>query len=161
MSLAERFAMELAAEKAAKERQEKEAQEHSGGGGSPNPTPTPAPAVNAEPDAANTEQIWTRDGWVARFGLPFPEEDNGYGHTFAEVSSVQVSSGELLTGYHDAVYEQTLHYVRTLKEADLARVVDDSYDPAVTLGTRLVSVLSDDLQHGGQAALVRGLILNK
>jgi hypothetical protein len=28
----------------------------------------------------------------------------------------------------------------------------------VTLGVRLVSVLSDDLQHAGQAAYVRGLL---
>ena len=30
----------------------------------------------------------------------------------------------------------------------------------VTLGVRLVSVLSDDLQHVGQAAYVRGLLMN-
>jgi hypothetical protein len=46
--------------------------------------------------------------------------------------------------------------VEQLKDADLDRVVDDSWDPPVTLGVRLISVLSDDLQHAGQAALVRG-----
>jgi hypothetical protein len=39
-------------------------------------------------------------------------------------------------------------------------VVDEAYDPPVTLGVRLVSVLSDDLQHVGQAAYARGLIRN-
>jgi hypothetical protein len=29
----------------------------------------------------------------------------------------------------------------------------------VTLGVRLVSVIDDDLQHGGQAAFVRGIVL--
>ncbi len=37
-------------------------------------------------------------------------------------------------------------------------VVDESWDPPVTLGVRLVSVISDDLQHVGQAAFVRGIV---
>jgi len=36
--------------------------------------------------------------------------------------------------------------------------VDRSWDPPVTLGVRLVSVISDDLQHAGQAAMVRGIL---
>ena len=66
--------------------------------------------------------------------------------------------GELLRGYHDAVHARTLDYVATLKDADYDRVVDTSWDPPVTLGVRLVSVLSDDLQHAGQAAYVKGLL---
>jgi hypothetical protein len=41
--------------------------------------------------------------------------------------------------------------------ADLDRVVDKRWDPPVTLGVRLVSVVDDDAQHVGQAAYVRGL----
>lgn len=40
----------------------------------------------------------------------------------------------------------------------LDRVVDTSWDPPVTLGVRLVSVVADDLEHAGQAALVRGVV---
>jgi hypothetical protein len=36
--------------------------------------------------------------------------------------------------------------------------VDERFDPPVTMGVRLVSVISDDLQHAGQAAYVRGVI---
>jgi hypothetical protein len=36
--------------------------------------------------------------------------------------------------------------------------VDDYWDPPVTLGVRLVSIISDDLQHVGQAAFIRGVI---
>jgi hypothetical protein len=36
--------------------------------------------------------------------------------------------------------------------------VDDNWDPPVTLGVRLVSIISDDLQHAGQAAFIRGVI---
>ena len=38
------------------------------------------------------------------------------------------------------------------------RVVDRTWDPPVTLGVRLVSILDDDTQHAGQAAYVRGLL---
>jgi hypothetical protein len=64
----------------------------------------------------------------------------------------------LLAAYHDATYEQTISFVSGLTEADLARVVDRRWDPPVTMEVRLVSVLSDDLQHAGQAAFIRGLI---
>ena len=42
--------------------------------------------------------------------------------------------------------------------SDLPRIVDRHWDPPVTLGVRLISVVSDSLQHGGQAAYVRGVI---
>jgi hypothetical protein len=75
---------------------------------------------------AGTEQVWTSQGWVDRFGLPFDPLATGYGHR--------------------------------LVDADLDRVVDRSWDPPVTLGVRLVSVIADDLQHAGQAAFVRGIL---
>ncbi len=104
-------------------------------------------------------QVWTTEGWADRFGLPLPPPDHGYGHSADQVGAVQVKSGELLTGYHDAVYEQTIRYLAGVADADFARVVDEGWDPPVTLGVRLMSVISDDLQHAGQAAYLRGLLV--
>jgi uncharacterized damage-inducible protein DinB len=113
-------------------------------------------------DVAGTGQVWssTRDGssWADRFGLPFAVTATGYGHGPEAVAAVQVKSGEMLTGYYDAVHEETIKYVRGLTDPDLDRIVDKSWDPPVTLGVRLVSVISDSLQHAGQAAYLRGLI---
>jgi|SRR5579875_2408772 len=111
-------------------------------------------------DAAGMEQVWTSDGWADRFGLPFGRLATGYEHGTDDVSAVRAEA-ELLTGYHDAVFQRTARYVKTLGDADLPRVVDESWDPPVTLGVRLVSVISDDLQHVGQAAFVRGLLLRR
>jgi uncharacterized damage-inducible protein DinB len=111
--------------------------------------------------AAGMSQVWTSRGWAERFGLPFAAAQTGYGHSSDEVAMVRVESGDLLTGYHDAVYEQTIGYVSTLTDDDLTRVVDRSWDPPVTLGVRLVSVVADDLQHAGQAAFVRGLVRHR
>jgi hypothetical protein len=40
-------------------------------------------------------------------------------------------------------------------------VVDRAWDPPVTLGVRLMSVISDGLQHVGQASYLRGLVLRR
>ncbi|WP_129787160.1 mycothiol transferase [Promicromonospora panici] len=112
-------------------------------------------------DAAGTSQVWSDDAWDRRFGLPFPAEDTGYGHDADEVSAVRVPSGELLTAYHDAVHDRTIRYLGTLSDADLDQVIDESWNPPVTLGVRLVSVVNDDIQHAGQAAFVRGVALRR
>jgi uncharacterized damage-inducible protein DinB len=109
---------------------------------------------------AGTEQVWTSRGWADRFGLPFGHLAHGYGHSSEEVAAVQVDA-ELLASYHDEVFEATTRYVKTLTDGDLSRVVDESWDPPVTLGVRMVSVVSDDLQHVGQAAFVRGIIMRR
>jgi hypothetical protein len=109
-------------------------------------------------EAAGIEQVWTAKGWMERFGLPFKPSEHGYGHSTEEVGQVRVSSPELLTGYYDAVHQQTVDFVAKITDEDLARIVDKRWDPPVTLGVRLISVISDDLQHAGQAAFVRGVL---
>ena len=108
--------------------------------------------------AFGLEQVWLAGGWEARFGLPFEPEATGYAHGSDEVAAVRVESVELLTGYHDAVFEQLVQCLKGLTEEDFDRIVDRSWDPPVTLGVRLVSVISDGLQHAGQAAFVRGVL---
>lgn len=108
-------------------------------------------------EVADVEQVWTAQGWVERFDLPLEPMSTGYGHSRAEVAAVRVGSGELLTGYHDAVHQQTLRYLRGLTDGELERVVDERWDPPVTLGVRLVSVVDDDIQHAGQAAFLHGI----
>jgi len=111
-------------------------------------------------DVAGIEHAWTAQGWYERFGLPFLVTDHGYGHTEHQVEQVRVP-GELLRAYHDAVYARTVEYVKAIKDGDLDRVVDTNWDPPVTLGVRLVSVISDNLQHACQAAYVKGLLLSR
>lgn len=106
--------------------------------------------------AFDTEQVWA-SSWRERFDLPFEAADIGYGHSSGQVGAVQPSAA-LLTGYASAVVQRTLELLGTVAPEDLDRVVDRSYDPPVTLGVRLVSVLDDDLQHLGQAAFVRGIV---
>lgn len=108
-------------------------------------------------DVAGTEQVWFTQGWVERFALDLDPEDHGYGHTSEQVGKVR-ASGELLAAYLTAAHEATKAYLATLGADDLDRIVDDRWDPPVTLGVRLVSIADDDAQHVGQAAYLRGLI---
>ncbi|MFE7528240.1 DUF664 domain-containing protein [Kitasatospora sp. NPDC057542] len=111
-------------------------------------------------DAADREQVWTADGWAGRFALPFAAPSTGYGHRAAQVAKV-TATADLLVGYHEAVHARTVDYVRGLDNRSLARIVDESWQPPVTLGVRLISVIADDLQHVGQAAYVRGLLARR
>ena len=101
-------------------------------------------------------QAWA--SWSSRLDLPLPVEDFGYGHGPDEVDAVRVDDLDLLVAYHAAVHELTLSYLRTVDAEELDRVVDDQWDPPVTAGVRLVSVIGDCLQHLGQAAYVKGLL---
>ena len=108
-------------------------------------------------DVAGAEQLWTAGGWVERFRLPFDVGAIGFDQSSDEVGQVRATA-EMLTGYQDAVHRSTVDYLSTLADHDYERVVDERWNPPVTLAVRLVSVLSDTLQHAGQAAYVRGLI---
>ncbi|HWJ09517.1 MAG TPA: DUF664 domain-containing protein [Nocardioides sp.] len=108
-------------------------------------------------DVAGTDQVWTADGYDDRFGLPLETRDIGYGHSSEQVALVRAPAS-LLADYHRATHRRTLAYVATLAPEDLDRVVDTRWDPPVTLGARLVSVVNDCTQHVGQAAYVRGLL---
>jgi hypothetical protein len=109
-------------------------------------------------DVAGHEQVWTAGGFADRFALPLPAASIGYGHTTEEVDAVRVADPALLVDYHEAVHDQTVRYLATLADGDFDRVVDERWAPPVTLGVRLISVVSDDLQHVGQAAFLRGII---
>jgi uncharacterized damage-inducible protein DinB len=104
------------------------------------------------------EQLWVTGVWAETFGLEPAADDTGYGHDADDVARVRPESAEALLAYVDAVQARTVAYLDTLADGDLDRVVDERWDPPVTLGARLVSVADDDIQHAGQAAYVRGLL---
>jgi hypothetical protein len=108
-------------------------------------------------EVLDEEQRWTSGGWAERFELPLEVESTGFGHSSEQVAVVGRSSRELLQGYHDDVHATALRFLAGIGDPDLDRIVDTKWDPPVTLGVRLISVLSDGLQHVGQALFVRGI----
>jgi hypothetical protein len=106
---------------------------------------------------AEYEQVWVTGGWAERFGLPAGTMDHGYGHTPDQVAAIRPAGASVLVDYHDRVADQAQSYLEKADAEELDRIVDRSWDPPVTAGVRLVSVISDDMQHIGQAAYIRGL----
>ncbi len=109
-------------------------------------------------EIAGRDQTWVTDGWAGRFDMTSDLLDTGYGHTSEQVAAVKPQGFELLAGYHTAVSNRTIEYLAAVDADELDRIIDRSYDPPVSVGVRLVSVISDNLQHAGQALYVRGIL---
>jgi hypothetical protein len=109
-------------------------------------------------DLAGRPQAWIEQGWHARFDRPADARDTGFGNTSEQAGRLRPSSAQVLIDYYQAVHARSLEYVRGLACSDLDRELDEHWDPPVTVGVRLVSVLDDCMQHSGQMAYVRGLL---
>ncbi len=106
---------------------------------------------------STAEQCWIASDWVSRFDLPYEVNDTGYGQSSEEVAAFGMYEAELLLGYHADVHERARKILAGLKDGDLATVIDTRWDPAVTAGSRLVSILGETTSHLGQAQLVHGI----
>ncbi len=107
---------------------------------------------------ANRPQTWFEDGFEQRFGMDLDPGDIGYGHTTDQVTAVRPDGPELLVDYLRAVAGRTLEYLSRIDASELDRIIDRNWDPPVSAGVRLVSVIDDSMQHAGQALYVRGMI---
>ncbi|WP_426995688.1 mycothiol transferase [Pseudarthrobacter sp. N5] len=112
---------------------------------------------NAQVGAAvGLEQVWTSQGVACRFNLPLSERDTGYAHLTHQLDAVRAPR-HLLREYYDAVHGQTVHFLNTVDDEALDRIVDPRWDRPPTLGGRLVRTIAGCLQYVGQAAYAKGL----
>jgi len=103
------------------------------------------------------DELWTRDGFRERFALGAVGDGVGYGHTAEQARAVVVVDPQLLVEYASATVDALSDYLSTLDESALDAVVDQRWDPPVTRGVRLVSIIDDAAQHIAQAAYVCGM----
>jgi hypothetical protein len=109
-------------------------------------------------EIAGLEQAWVTDGWAAKFGMQPDPKNDGRGHGPAEVAAIAPDGPELLIAHHNAVSDRTFEYLEKIDADELDRIIDYPYDPPVSVGVRLVSVISDNIQHAGQAPYLRGIV---
>ena len=109
-------------------------------------------------EIAGHEQEWVTGGWNTRFGTDPDRSNTGFGHTSAQVAGVVPDAVETLGDYHEVVFRRTLDYLIDVDPTELDRIIDRSYDPPVSVGVRLVSVINDNTQHAGQARYLRGMV---
>lgn len=105
---------------------------------------------------SNNEQVWITEKWYGKFGRDADAKDIGYGHRPEDLANFKVPDTKTLLDYHHAVLEKTKQYTNKLSPEELDRVIDDSRAPTVAL--RLTAFISDNLQHAGQVAYLRGWV---
>ena len=103
---------------------------------------------------SNNEQVWITEKWYGKFGREADAKDSGYGHRPEDLANFEVPDIKTLLDYHHAVLEKTKQYTNKLSPEELDRVIDDIRAPTVAL--RLTAFISDNLQHAGQVAYLRG-----
>ncbi|MYM19925.1 DUF664 domain-containing protein [Brevibacterium sp. 5221] len=112
-------------------------------------------------DLAGTEQVWTAQGFDARFDLGLDDAElgaaqMGYGQSAEQAERIVVDDPRLLIDYIEAATEAQVDYVSQLTEAQVAEVIDEQWDPPVTRAGRLISVSVDAAEHIAQVAYVLG-----
>ena len=83
------------------------------------------------------EQAWISQGWHAK--LAWSSTDNeGQGHTPAQVAAFRASSVQLLLDYHDSVSARSKAFIGGLAPADFDRQLNEpQYQPVPTVGVRV------------------------
>lgn len=107
---------------------------------------------------AGVEPIWVTGGHRERFALPLPDDTEDWHHTPEQAAQVVVDDLSVLTAYLDDAYAMAYGYMRSLAPERLDDIIDSSWDPPVTRGARLVSIIDDAAQHSGQAVYTRRLL---
>lgn len=110
-------------------------------------------------DLTGEEQLWTARGFAERFDLGEAGDAVGYGHTSAEARRIVVEDADLLLEYVDATLAALDDSLGELTPAQLDEIVDEQWDPPVTRGARLISIVDDAIQHLAQAAYALGMPL--
>jgi len=110
-------------------------------------------------DLAGEEQLWIKEQWHAKYDRSANAADTGFGNSPEDVAAFKSPDAKTAMDYHQAVVARTKKYVGQLSESDLGRELKNPVFP--TVGVRLVGCISDNLQHAGQAAYVRGLLQGK
>lgn len=113
-------------------------------------------------DLMGEEQLWVSEEWHIRFNRPLNPKDIGFGHSSEDVAAFKSPPVETLLEYHRVVLERSKRYISNLSATDLDRELNEPwFQPLPTVGVRLISIMSDDLQHVGQVAYLRGLLKGK
>ncbi len=99
------------------------------------------------------EQIWERDGWSQRLGLP--ERDSGFGFTAERVADMPAFSFDELMEYYQSVRREVLEFIDTLSVDDLDNPLYEGSDS--TVGGALSHLVVEEAQHVGQVAYLRGM----
>lgn len=101
--------------------------------------------------------VWQSHGFAERFDFTVEADEMGYGHSTEQARAIRCDDAELLLEHLSAVIDAQVAYIDALDAAALGEVIDDAWDPPVTLAARLVSLSVDAAEHIAQAAYITGM----
>lgn len=108
---------------------------------------------------SNNEQVYIAGKWYEKFNRGADPQDIGYGHSSEDLANFKAPDTKTLLDYHYDTLEKTKQYTNRISPGELDRVIDNSRAPTVAL--RLTAFISDNLQHAGQVAYLRGWLKNQ
>ena len=103
------------------------------------------------------EQVWSKQKWNDKFGIPV--EDVGFGYSINQVKDMPLISLSDLAAYHDAVRTGTVQLIKTSTEDLLDEVCpSERLKRFGTKGGVLAHLVVEITEHLGQIAYIRGMI---
>lgn len=100
------------------------------------------------------EQVWERDGWADKLGLP--ERDNGFGYSAEQVANLPQFGFDGIMDYYKSVRANVFQYIDGLTPEDLD-VAPSERTPDDTVGRILSHLIVEEAEHVGQVAYIRGI----
>lgn len=104
------------------------------------------------------ESLWIANGWSEKYNFPLPDDTPDFIHSPEEPEKVKVNDKDLLVDYLDAAVKLSKDYLSHLDESTSNEIIDESYTPAATRQTRIVSIIDDAVMYSGQAIYTRRLV---
>ena len=102
-------------------------------------------------------QLWMKDGWHEKYGMPADAEDRGVGWSPAQVAAWIPPSRECQLAYYGTVKTHTRDYLANVSEGELSReIVLPPRDENRSIASWMGQMVWDSVAHGGQIAYLRG-----
>tara|TARA_B100000315_G_C14168358_1_gene403382 strand:- start:11 stop:538 length:528 start_codon:yes stop_codon:yes gene_type:complete len=102
-------------------------------------------------------QLWIKDGWHQKFGMPADPHDFGMGWGLEQLAAWQSPSKDVLVAYFEAANSATRDYLRPLSASEMERQIPFPAPPdTISIGDALGILVWDNIVHGGQIAYLRG-----
>ena len=105
--------------------------------------------------ARRAANIWHRDGWHEKLGLP--KDGSGFGYDAAQIASLPSFDIDGLMAYYNAVAQETRQYLDALTPEDLDTCPEPERRPGYSIGKMFSHVIVEESQHLGQIAYLRGM----
>lgn len=110
----------------------------------------------------NHQPIWERDRWGARLAISYPGA--GAGMTMDEIRGMRPINVPKVMEYYRSVRDETsIYFAKTIRQDDLARVIEHTNFRGWTGAQILGRLLCEEAEHLGQIEYLRGMMrgLNK